>query len=222
MVFALKESQVFRQARAAATAAGRRINTFVALFGDGRATATLLLWVAFFFTTVVTYLLLNWLPVLMVAKGFSKPDAFFIQILFNLGSVVGSIFLGWLMQRKPSRWVLMLCYAGLAAGLVGMAAMGKDLTLASTEVALVGGFLLGAQYILYGLSPSFYRPSERGTGTGAAVALGRLGSAMGPTLAGILIAGGRSATEVLQALLPVTGVAALTALLLMFCKRGED
>ncbi len=222
MAVVLKESQVFREARAAATAAGRRINTFVALFGDGRAAATLLLWVAFFFTTVVTYLLLNWLPVLMVAKGFSRPDAFFIQILFNLGSVVGSIFLGWLMQRKPSRWVLMLCYAGLAAGLVGMAAMGKDLTLASTEVALVGGFLLGAQYILYGLSPSFYRSSERGTGTGAAVALGRLGSAMGPTLAGVLIAGGRSATEVLQALLPVTAIAAITAFFLMFCKRADD
>ncbi len=130
--------------------------------------------------------------------------------------------MGWLMQRRPSRLVLLACYAGLALGLVGMARITGGLGVASLAVALTGAFLLGAQYILYGLSPSYYPPEARGTGTGGAVAIGRLGSAVGPTLAGILIAGGKSANEVLQTLLPVTGVAAVAALLLMFCKRSTD
>jgi AAHS family 3-hydroxyphenylpropionic acid transporter len=222
MALALSESQMFRRAKAAAAESGHRINTLVALFGDSRAIATLLLWISLFATTLVTYLLLNWLPVLMVGRGFSKPEAFVVQLWFNIGAAVGSVFLGWLMQRRPSRRVLIICYAGLAAGLVGMASVGHDVLFASTEIALAGGFLLGAQYILYGLAPSFYRAAERGTGTGAGVALGRVGSAAGPLLAGILIAGGKSSTQVLQALLPVTAAAALAAILLMFCRRAAD
>ena len=221
IALALPESKMFREAKAALAATGARVNSFKALFGENRWIATLLLWIGFFFTTVVTYLLLNWLPSLMVAKGFTRTEASFIQILFNLGAVVGSIFLGWMMQRRPSRTVLFICYAGLALSLLGLTVITKNLALASTVVALTGGFLLGAQYILYGLSPSFYRTASRGTGTGAAVAAGRLGSAVGPTLAGMLLSQGQSATQVLQALLPVTAVGAVAAILLMFCKRTE-
>jgi AAHS family 3-hydroxyphenylpropionic acid transporter len=49
------------------------------------------------------HLLLNWMPSLMVAKGFTKSQSFLIQIIFNLSSATGSVALGWLMQRHPSR-----------------------------------------------------------------------------------------------------------------------
>ena len=222
MALALPESRLFQAAKAAAGQAGLKLNSFAALFGGSRAIATLLLWVGFFFTTLVTYLLLNWLPTLMIGKGFTKTEASFIQIFFNVGSAVGSIFLGWLMQRKPSRTILFVCYAGLAVSLVGLMFVGKDMTLAIVGEAVVGAFLLGAQYILYGLTPAFYRTENRGTGSGAAVAAGRLGSAVGPYLGGVLLGAGQNAAQVLQSLLPVTGVAAVAAILLMFCKRAED
>ena len=222
MFLLLPESQVFKTAKAAAAQAGKTLNTFAVLFGGPRALATLTLWIAFFGTTLVTYLLLNWLPILMGSKGFSPTEASFIQILFNVGAAVGSIFMGWLMQRKPSRLILFVCYAGLAVSLFGLTLVTGGLVVASVVVCVTGAFLLGAQYILYGLSPSFYPAANRGTGTGAAVAIGRLGSAVGPQLAGILIAGGKSSTEVLQSMLPVTGVAAVAAMILMFCRRSED
>ena len=224
MALALPESRMFKAARAALAAGGEkvRINTLQVLFGGSRAATTLLLWVSFLFTTLVTYLLLNWLPTLMVAKGFSKTDAFFLQIFFNAGSVGGSIFLGWLMQRRPIRTILLVCYVGVAASLFGLMYVGKDLALAAVGEAVIGGFLLGAQYILYGLTPSFYRTETRGTGTGAAVAAGRLGSAVGPLLGGILLGSGHNYTGVLQSLLPVTGVAAVTAILLVFRPRAAE
>ena len=221
MVLALPESRRFREAKAAALEAGRKLNTLAALFGGSRVAATLLLWIAFFGTTLVTYLLLNWLPSLMVSKGFTKTEASFIQIFFNVGSAVGSIFLGWLMQRRPSRTILFICYAGVALALWGLMHLGKDMNLAIVGESVVGGFLLGAQYILYGLTPGFYRTESRGTGTGASVAAGRLGSAVGPKLGGILLGAGASGAQVLQSLLPVTAVAAVAAILLMFCKRDE-
>ncbi len=221
MFLLLPESQVFKAAKAAADQAGQKLNSLTVLFGGSRVLATLTLWIAFFGTTLVTYLLLNWLPILMGSKGFSPTQASSIQIWFNVGAAVGSIFMGWLMQRKPSRLILIICYGGLAASLFALAGVSGGVELESVVVAVTGAFLLGAQYILYGLSPLFYPPANRGTGTGGAVAIGRLGSAMGPQLAAFLIAGGRSTTEVLQSLLPVCGVSAVAAIILMFCRRTE-
>jgi hypothetical protein len=45
---------------------------------------------------------------------------------------------------------------------------------------------------------------------------------MGPYLAGQLLGAGATATQVLQSLLPITGVAAVAALLLMFLPRSGD
>jgi MFS transporter, AAHS family, 3-hydroxyphenylpropionic acid transporter len=221
MALALPESTLFREAKAAAAAAGTTHTTLEVLFGGTRARPTVLLWAAVFFTTLVTYLFLNWMPVLMGAKGFSKTDALLIQILFNVGAAVGSVYLGWNMQRRPRPMVLLACYAGLAAGLLVMAPLGKDLFLAAATAAALGACVLGAQFILYGLAPAYYAVETRGTGTGACVAASRLGSAVGPFFAGVLLGQGASATHVLQALLPVTAVAAAAAMGLLFFKRGR-
>jgi AAHS family 3-hydroxyphenylpropionic acid transporter len=222
MALALPESTLFREAKAAAAAAGTTHTTLEVLFGGARARPTVLLWAAVFFTTLVTYLFLNWMPVLMGAKGFSKTDALLIQILFNVGAAVGSVYLGWNMQRRPRPMVLLACYAGLAAGLLVMAPLGKDLFLAAATAAALGACVLGAQFILYGLAPAYYAVETRGTGTGACVAASRLGSAVGPFFAGVLLGQGASATHVLQALLPVTAVAAAAAMGLLFFTTAAD
>ena len=219
---ALPESSLFQRARSEALAGHLRLGVLHTLFDRARARATVLLWIAYFGTALMVYLLLNWLPGLMVAKGFTKPEAFLIQVLFNLGAAAGSIALGWLMQRRPSRALLFACYAGLALALLLIGSIGRDLALAATAAALVGTFLLGAQYILYGLCPSFYPTRTRGTGTGAAVAVGRLGSATGPYLGGQLLGAGASATHVLLSLLPVTGIAAAAAVMLLLLPRSAD
>jgi AAHS family 3-hydroxyphenylpropionic acid transporter len=161
------------------------------------------------------------MPVLMGAKGFSKTDALLIQILFNVGAALGSVYFGWRMQRRPRRMVLFVCYAGLAAGLVVIAPLGKDLLLTAATAAAVGACVVGAQFILYGLAPAYYAVETRGTGTGACVAASRIGSAVGPFFAGILLGQGASATHVLQALLPVTAVAAAAAIGLLFFERAR-
>jgi AAHS family 3-hydroxyphenylpropionic acid transporter len=222
MALTLPESRLFQEAKAVALTAAQKLGILHTLFAKSRASATILLWIAFFFTSLVIYLLLNWLPQLMIAKGFAKTQAFLIQVLFNVGAATGSIALGWLMQRWQSRILLFTCYVGVAASLLLIASLGHDLVPAACAAASVGAFLLGAQYILYGVCPSYYLTQTRGTGTGAAVAVGRLGSAMGPLLGSQLLGAGASATHVLQSLLPVTGVAAAAAVFLLFLKRPDD
>jgi AAHS family 3-hydroxyphenylpropionic acid transporter len=155
----------------------------------------------------------------MVAKGFTKPQSFLIQMVFNIASAIGSVGVAWIMQVRPSRVLLLVCYAGLAVALFIIAALGHDLVLVAGTVGVLGVCLIGAQFTLYGMTPTYYETLTRGTGTGASVAASRLGSAMGPYLAGLLLSAGATATQVLQSLLPITGVAALAALILMFLPR---
>ena len=222
MIVLLPESSLFRQARSAATSAKQQLGILYTLFDGSRVRQTILLWISFFFIALMTHLLLNWLPNLMVAKGFTKPQAFLIQIVFNLAAAAGSVFLGWLMQRRPNRLLLFVCFAGLAAALLAIASLGHDLVLVAATAGVMGTCLIGAQFVLYGLSPAYYPTITRGTGTGAAVAASRLGSAMGPYLAGQLLGAGATATQVLQSLLPITGAAAAAAVWLMFLPRSKD
>jgi AAHS family 3-hydroxyphenylpropionic acid transporter len=222
MIILLPESSLFRQARSAASGAKEQLGVLHTLFHRSRVRQTILLWISFFFTALITHLLLNWLPNLMVAKGFTRPQAFLIQVTFNLAAAAGAVALGWLMQRHPNRLLLFVCYASLAAALLVISSLGHDLALVAATAALMGACLIGAQFVLYGLSPAYYQTITRGTGTGAAVAMSRLGSAMGPYLAGQLLGAGATATQVLQSLLPVTGVAAAAAVLLMFLPRSND
>src|SRR5260370_18018098 len=122
----------------------------------------------------------------MGATGFTKTAALLIKILFNVGAAVGSVFHGGTMQGRPRPLVLLACYAGLAAGLVVMAPLGKDLLVAAVTAAALGASVLGAQFLLYGLTPAYSAADTRGTGTAASVAAHRLGSPAGPFFLALL------------------------------------
>jgi AAHS family 3-hydroxyphenylpropionic acid transporter len=209
---ALPESRRFRAAKAQGEAG--KIPIIEALFGGGRAMATVAIGLGFFCSLLVLYLLLNWLPTLMVGKGFSKPDAAWIQGAFNLGGASGAGVLGWLMDRK-GRWLTMaVAYIGVAGALVALGSMGRDLTEACAIGFGAGFFVTGSQMTLYGLASEAYLTAYRGTGVGFSVALGRLGSVVGPLAAAALIGGGMGANQVLLAFLPavaIAGIAAVTA-----------
>jgi AAHS family 3-hydroxyphenylpropionic acid transporter len=75
-----------------------------------------------------------------------------------------------------------------------------------------GLFLVGGQSVLYSLAGQAYPTEVRGTGVGAAVAVGRIGSILGPLVAGQLFALGQSASVLVAASIPLIVVAALAAL----------
>ena len=53
-------------------------------------------------------------------------------------------------------------------------------------------------------------------GAGASFAAGRVGAIVGPLLAGEILGAGRGAGAVLQALLPVTAIAGVSAMVLLW------
>jgi AAHS family 3-hydroxyphenylpropionic acid transporter len=220
LLFALPESARFREAVAAQGAAGRAPAAEV-LFGGGRAGPTLALWVSYFFTLLVIYLLQNWIPVLMVAKGLSRPEGALISACVNFGAVAGSLILGWLMDRGHERAVVAGMYLGMAASMAALAVMHGFGPMALAGAG-AGFFAIGGQLVLYALAPRYYDTLSRGTGVGAAVAAGRLGSMTGPLMGGALLSAGFSAAVVLGAAIPGMAVAAVAAMLLLRREGAAD
>jgi AAHS family 3-hydroxyphenylpropionic acid transporter len=192
------------------------------LFGSDRASTTLLLWAAFFFTQLVLLLMLNWLPSLIGGLGFSGTQASWTSVCFNLGGSMGAGLLGRLHAgERRGRWVLMT-YIGMAAALAAVASVGKIFALAALACAVAGLFIVGAQLILFALAPLYYRTAIRGTGVGAAVAVGRLGSVVGPLFAGGLLASGSGSAAVLLAIVPFVAVGGSAALALAWRKQCSE
>lgn len=187
------------------------------LFGQGRAAPTLLLWLAFFPTLLILYLLLNWLPTLVVAKGLDRALAPQASLAFNFASIAGALLLGWLVDRFGPRWPMTVAFAALIATLTALSSATDLYTIVALS-GLAGFFLLGANYALYGVVTSYYPLAMRGTGSGASVAVGRIGSVAGPFLAGALLQSGVTAVQVFQYMAPIAAVAGVAVFALSFFK----
>ncbi|WIF65031.1 3-(3-hydroxy-phenyl)propionate transporter MhpT [Metapseudomonas otitidis] len=211
MLLMLPESAAFHHQRDQGGTV--RPSTVEALCGDGRTRITLSLWVSYFFTLTVMYMLLNWLPSLLLELGFSKPQAGMVQMVFNVGGALGSLMGGVLLDRFRRTPVVLSIYTGLLLALAGIGFSGSVASMAAAGFA-AGVFVMAAQLVLYALAPAYYPTQVRATGVGAAVAVGRLGSVSGPLAAGQILAAGAGTAGVLMAAAPGLLVAALVVVAL--------
>jgi AAHS family 3-hydroxyphenylpropionic acid transporter len=172
------------------------------LFGGGQALRTVLLWVVFALTLLQLSLLLNWLPSLVINRGFPPGDAFITTMVVNVGSIIGSFTIGRACDRFGVRWPMFLVYLAMAASLSALAiASGREALWAAALAA--GYFVLGSQFVLYGLAPRLYEYEARGAGVGAAVAVGRVGAISGPLLVGLALGAGANSGRVILLLVPL-------------------
>jgi AAHS family 3-hydroxyphenylpropionic acid transporter len=185
----------------------------VALFGSGRAISSLLLWIAAFCALLVLFLMLNWLPTLLAAKGVAKADAAIVQLGFNLGGASGALGVAWLFYGSRRAATLGVWFAGTAAGVVLLALSPTTLALSALAGFAAGTFISSTPTALYALSSDFYAVEMRATGLGGVIGVGRIGAVLGPLLAGALLAHGRDSNGVLMALPPFVAVGALATFL---------
>ncbi|MET3116855.1 AAHS family 3-hydroxyphenylpropionic acid transporter [Undibacterium sp. GrIS 1.8] len=180
--------------------------------------STTLLWLGFFFTITTLYLLLNWLPSLLMRQGIDRSHASIVQIFFNLGGAAGALLTGRLLDRTRPAMVVVLTYTGM---LLSLAALGLSDSFAVMVLAggLAGYCALGAQLVQYSLAPKLYSTYIRATGVGTALTIGRMGAVGGPLIAGAILATGAGVGGVMLAASPGLVIAAACALVL-FEKRA--
>lgn len=159
------------------------------LFTEGRAVGTLLLWVPYFMNLLIIYFIVSWLPALLQQSDLPVTAGINAILLFSLGGMAGSLLEGRLMNWLGAL-ILLVIEFGISTLLIGSLAFTASLSLIMTVTFILGLTVQGAQAGLNALVASFYPTAIRSTGVGWALGVGRVGSIVGPVLAGILLSAG--------------------------------
>ncbi|TDV37191.1 AAHS family 4-hydroxybenzoate transporter-like MFS transporter [Paraburkholderia caballeronis] len=177
------------------------------LFRPDLLRGTLLLWLAFFMSLLVIYLLSSWLPTLLRGTGASLRTAALVTAMFQVGGTLGAIVLGWLMDRFNPHYVLALSYAAAGVFVAAIGSLAASPWLAALAVFAAGFCVSGSQVGANALSAAFYPTDCRATGVSWANGIGRMGSVVGSLAGGAMLTMGLT----LSALFFVVGVPAVIA-----------
>ena len=150
---------------------------------------TLMLWIVWFTVVFSYYVMFLWLPSVMVLKGFAMIKTFGYVLLMTLAQLPGYFSAAWLIERTGRKFVLSTYLIGTAMSALAFG-NADSLTMLLLFGALLSFFNLGAWGALYAYSPEQYPTSIRGTGTGMAAGIGRIGGIFGPLLVGSMLTAG--------------------------------
>src|SRR6185312_15304178 len=183
------------------------------LFKDGRAAMTGLLWLAQFMNLLVLLFMLNWTPTLLREAGLSLQASIWTTVGFSVGGVFGAILVGRLMDLGNPFTVLSMTLVGTACCITLVAHSIGDPTVLAIAVGITGFGVAGAQNSLNTISGMLYPTAIRSTGVGWSMGIGRIGSIVGPTLGGVLVAAQWDVTMIIN-------VQAIPALIAAICVLG--
>ncbi|WP_294032910.1 aromatic acid/H+ symport family MFS transporter [uncultured Moraxella sp.] len=184
------------------------------LFSKNYALGTILMWIAFFMSMLIIYLISSWMPTLLKSVGFDLKNAAWITSVFQIGGTIGAITLGYLMDKKGAAKVLYLSYIAGAVFLiiVGQGIIGLNLALLLIGMFGIGVGVSGSQVGANAFSSAYYPTHCRATGVSWANAVGRSGSVVGSMVGGWLMAMNLSADTIVGLL----AVPALVAAVMFF------
>jgi MFS transporter, AAHS family, 4-hydroxybenzoate transporter len=157
------------------------------LFTEHRAAGTVLLWIPFFMNLLLLYFFVNWLPGLLTTADLPISAGVTAAGVFSLGGMTGSLIQGKLMKAAGAFATI---FVEFSLSVLLMLAMAYATSWAPMMIAtlVLGITIQGAQAGLNALSASYYPTAVRSTGVGWALGVGRVGSIVGPMLAGTLLA----------------------------------
>jgi AAHS family 4-hydroxybenzoate transporter-like MFS transporter len=154
----------------------------------GRIWGTVLLCAATCLTLLVSYFLVSWTPTVLTLNGTSPQRAAVIGATLNLGGLTGA----WILSSLIANFRPTLTIAtSLAGGALVIASLGQSLAAPGVTVLIlvfaIGLLVIGAQANIPALCVHYYPASVYSTGVGLAMAVGRLGSIVGPLIGGRLM-----------------------------------
>ena len=184
------------------------------LFREQRGVATVLLWVAFFMSLLNVYFAINWLPTSLTSSGFSVTQAAVMTTFYHVGGVAGTYVLGLLMDRLGAHRMQIMAMVVSVVGLFVFATVAGMTQWETTAVLVFVGFgVVGGQVGVNALATMTYPVAMRSTGLGWALGVGRVGSIVGPTIGGIMLATHDPRSVYLVCIAPsVIGIAAVALL----------
>jgi MFS transporter, putative metabolite:H+ symporter len=156
------------------------------LFSKNYRRQTVMLWIVWFCVVFSYYGMFLWLPSVMVMKGFSLIKSFEYVLIMTIAQLPGYFTAAWFIEKFGRKFVLVVYLMGTAVSAYFFGAA-ESTALLMTSGILLSFFNLGAWGGLYAYTPEQYPTIIRGTGSGTAAAVGRIGGVLGPLLVGSLV-----------------------------------
>lgn len=157
------------------------------LFTEKRGLLTVMIWLTYFMSLLMIYGLNTWLPKFMNEAGFPLGSSLSFLLALNVGATIGAILMGWVADRWGVGRALILFFiiATISITSLGFA---TNMVLLYVMVAIAGAATVGTQNLTHSYTSQFYPITMRSTALGWALAVGRIGGILGPTIGGILLA----------------------------------
>lgn len=161
--------------------------TVMVLFKPESITTTILLWLSFFFSLFVFYLLTYWIPIIFDGM-YDYKKINFMTAMLPLGGTLGALSLAlWIDYKKEAFAILASAYFTAMALLLLINHFIYEYYGLLIIIFMIGFTIAGAQNGLNLISASLYPSYARATGVSWAMASGRLGSITGTYLGAWLI-----------------------------------
>ncbi|MEZ5709293.1 MAG: MFS transporter [Blastomonas sp.] len=188
------------------------------LFAAGRRNSTIYLLLSQFIFAVISYLVLNWKPTVLVNAGLTPSEAGLAGLASGIAGIIGHIVIGFLSREGrevlfTAIFFMLLCSSLLLFGLLPPGKWGLILAAGFTSFCNVGvftGLLL--------IAIANYPPESRTTSVSLMVGVARLGAITGPVFGGLLLANGfdRAGLFLILAVLSLVPIIAMR-----FISRGD-
>lgn len=191
------------------------------LFRGGRARGTVLLWVINFMNLLNLYFLANWLPTIAKSAGLPLSTAVLVGTMLQVGGVVGTLAMGPIIDRYGFYKVLVPAFLIAAVTIAMIGQPGISLSLLFAVVTITGLCIIGGQPAVNALAATYYPTTERSTGIGWSLGIGRIGSIVGPVLGGELIRMKWSNSDIFLVVAVPAVISALMLLLMALDARGR-
>ncbi|VVD73459.1 4-hydroxybenzoate transporter [Pandoraea pneumonica] len=191
----------------------------VQLFHRDYRRGTVLLWLAFFMSLLLLYLLINWLPILAERSGLTLKQASMFAGLLQGGGVLGAIVLGMLIDRFHPYKVVAAAYL-LGAVAVASLAVADGAAWLALGIFVTGFCVSGSQVCANVLASAYYPTSNRATGVAWALGIGRVGAVVGSFGGAFLLSAGWSNAG-LFAILAIPAMLAAMSILLVGVRPGR-
>lgn len=174
---------------------------------------TIMLWAGFFCGFLSLYFMLSWIPSLFVEVGFSIKEGIAALTYFNIGGVIGILSMGLITTRLRLSRPIAAFYALTVMAIIYFVYSGnKSILNLNVSIFVIGLFLQGAFTGMYSIAARVYDVSERVTGIGWSIGLGRTGAFISPAVAGLLVGAGWTINPLFLLFAVPIGLAAIFAI----------
>jgi putative MFS transporter len=177
---------------------------------------TVMIWLVWFFAMLGYYGLTTWLGAILQHSGKSVVTSVEYTIWISCAGIPGFATAAWLVEKWGRRATAASFMVGGALFCFLYGGVTKDLFWMITWGAMMQFCLFGMWSAIYAYTPELYPTRARATGAGAASAVGRIGSIIGPPVVGVILANGP------QIYVFLLGAAAFVLAAIVILTLGDD